>query len=685
MWMVRKACMLVLALAALLAGSGAFAEEAKDGKSPKETKLVLLASIFSENMVLQRDCKLPVWGWGKPGQKYIATLAGISAEATADASGRWIAWLPPFPAGGPHELSASGPDGQQTVSNVLVGDVWICSGQSNMEWSVVNSNNSKEEIAKSANVNLRQIKIARNPAFTPQSNSSGQWTVAGPESVGNWTAVGYFFGRDLQKQLNVPLGLINTSWGGTRVEAWTSREVLAKLPGMERDLEALAAAARDFEALKRKAETMRKDWDEAMKKIVALEKDVVHQQKYADPVFDDSDWPAINVPGTWDSQGYNGIKGEAWYRRTVTIPSEWAGKNLIFSPGSADEIESSYFNGEFLGRTGTVAPLDTTQWNAQRSYKIPAKMVKDGLAVLSVRVVNLIGEGGLRSSDAYLMPEGGKPEQRMGLTGPWKFGFALKMPPSPVDPGNPNTASVLFNGMVHPLIPFPVKGVIWYQGESNAGNAYEYRTRFAAMIQDWRARWGDDLPFLWVQLANFRSPQRDPVSDEWAVLRESQEKTLALPKTGTALAIDVGNAKDIHPRDKQTVGARLALVARGVVYGEKGLVYSGPRYKSMTVEANKIRLQFEHVGGGLVAKGGDELKRFSIAGADRQFVWANAKIEGDSVLVWADAVKEPKAVRYAFETNPEGCNLYNKEGLPASPFRTDSWQVVTQPPRPADE
>lgn len=649
---------------------------------------VLLPAIFADHMVLQREAPIPVWGWGKPGQRYVASLAGINAEATADAGGFWKAWLPPFPAGGPHELSVAGPEGRQTVRDVLVGDVWLCSGQSNMEFNLASSKNGAAEIAASANPRLRHLRVTRNPALTPQSSAPCNWSIAEPAATGGWTAVGYFFGRDLQKHLDIPVGLINASWGGTRVEAWTSREALAKLPGLEDDLKKLDTIAGEFNAVKETYQTAKKAYDEARAALEAQENDPAHQQKFAAPGFDDRAWGEINVPGDWDTQGFKGVKGEAWYRKVVTIPAEWAGKDLEFSPGAVDEIECSYYGGTRIGSTGSLKPFDSSMWNVTRSYKVPGALVKAGDVVLAVRVLNVVGEGGMRANgnaaSVYLRLAGSDDAQSIPLAGAWKFGFSVRLPEEPKDPRSPNTASVLFNGMINPLLSFPIKGVIWYQGESNAGNAYEYRVRFPAMIQDWRARWGTQIPFLWVQLANFRNPQNDPVSDDWAVLRESQEKTLALPATGTALAIDVGEAKDIHPRDKQTVGARLALAARAVAYGEKNVVFSGPRYQSMSIEGNKIRLRFTHLGGGLLAKDGPALKRFSIAGPNRTFVWADAQIDGDSVLVWSEQVKEPKAVRYAFETNPAGCNLYNKEGLPASPFRTDNWQVVTQPPQPAD-
>jgi sialate O-acetylesterase len=637
-----------------------------------------VSTLFADHMVVQRGSRIPVWGWTTPGAKVAVSLAGNTAEAVAGADGKWMAWLPPMTAGGPHVLQISGPE-SRTVSDVLVGDVWICSGQSNMEWSVASSLNAPAEIAAADLPWLRQLKVAKKPAVLPQADFTGEWTVASPTTVAPWTAVGFFFGRDLQAAIDVPIGLINTSWGGTRVEAWTSREVMASLTDAQKDIEGLDTLTRNFAELSAKSAEMQKAWDAGKAQLVAFETDAAHQQRLAAPDLDDSQWKEIKTPADWDSQGYKGVKGEAWYRKSVEIPAAWAGKDLELSPGAADEIETSYFNGVKVGSTGSVVPWNTDAWNKQRSYTVPAALVKPGKALIAVRVANLVGEGGLRSNgDAafmYLRPVGAEAKDGISLAGPWRFDFAIRMT-EPLN-ANPNVASVLYNGMINPLIPFPVKGAIWYQGESNAGNAFAYRERFPAMITDWRTRWGSDFTFLWVQLANFREPQTKPVADNWAVVRESQERTLALPKTGTALAIDIGAAKDIHPKDKQTVGARLALAARSVAYGEK-LVFSGPRYAAMTVEGGKVRLRFDHVGGGLVARDG-ELRRFAIAGADQVFSWAQARIEGDGVVVWSDQVASPVAVRYAYETNPEGANLYNREGLPAAPFRTDDWPVPTQP------
>ena len=639
-----------------------------------------LHPLFGDRMVLQRGKPIAVWGWTAPGAAVAVGLAGASAQAVAGADGRWQATLPAMPAGGPHTLTVEGPE-KRTVADVLVGDVWLCSGQSNMEWSVANAKDAKAEIAAAGQPRLRHIRIDKTIAPAPRAApATSGWTAASPATVAAWTAVGYYFGRDLQRQLDVPVGLINASWGGTRVEAWTSREVVATLTDGAKELPPLDELGQRFDELTRRRAEMQRDWDAGKARLIALEQDARHQAAMADPALDDSAWAEIRTPADWDSQGHRGVKGEAWYRRAVDIPEAWAGRDLELSPGAVDEIETTFFNGEKVGATGTVQPFDASGWNRQRSYTVPGRLVKAGRARIAVRVVNLAGEGGMRAngdaSAMYLRPAGAAAGEGIGLAGTWRFSFSVRLV-EPVNAG-PNIASVLYNGMISPLVGFPITGAIWYQGESNAPGAWAYRERFPAMIRDWRARWGQgDFPFLWVQLANFRDPRAEPRADDWAVLREAQERTLALPATGTALAIDVGDAKDIHPRDKQTVGARLALAARSVAYGER-LVHSGPRYAGMAVEGGSVRLRFELYGSALMARDG-ELKRFAIAGADQKFVWAQARIDGDTVVVRADAVPAPVAVRYAFETNPEGANLCNREGLPASPFRTDDWPVPTQP------
>jgi len=440
------------------------------------------AALFCDHMVLQRDAKVPVWGTANDGEQ--VTVAFRDQEvSTVAKGGKWIVWLKPLEPGEPSDLTIAA-GYTITIKNVLVGEVWVCSGQSNMQWSVNGADNAEQEIAAANYPNIRLFTVARKPQPEPVDDCVGAWSVCSPETVGNFSAVGYFFGRCLNKELNVPIGLINTSWGGTIAEAWTSR------PGLE---------------------------------------------------------------------------GE-----------------------------------------GDFKPI-------------------------------------LERRDA---------------------GFK---------PNNPNQASVLYNGMIHPLLPFAIRGAIWYQGESNRSRAEQYAKLFPAMITDWRKNWGQgDFPFLYVQLAPFRYGNADPA--ECAELWEAQLKTLSLPNTGMAVTTDIGNFTNIHPTNKQDVGKRLALWALAGTYGED-IVYSGPLYESMSVEGSKIRIKLNHVGGGLLAKGGP-LTEFTIAGEDRKFVPAVATIDGDTVVVQSDEVAKPVAVRFAWNDTPSP-NLFNKEGLPASPFRTDDFPMIT--------
>jgi len=466
-----------------------------------------LHTLFQDHMVLQSDFACPIWGTAEAGDEVSVAIGGQKKSAKADAEGKWSLKLDPIKAGGPHEMTVSGKT-SVTVKDVLVGEVWVCSGQSNMEMVVSSSNNFAEEKAAANFPNVRHFLVKKNPQDQPVSTLSGDWKLTTPETVGGFTAVGYFFGRELHQKLNVPVGLIHTSWGGTAAELWTSKPVL----------EANA--------------TLKPIVDNFSKRMEAYE------------------------------------------------------KQLAAHPAAVEKA---------------------------------------------------------------------KAENK----------------PAPKAPNKPMAPSCLYNGMIAPVLPYGIKGVIWYQGESNAGNARQYQTLFPEMIKNWRKDWGQgDFPFGFVQLANFMARKDQPADSNWAELREAQTMTLSLPKTGMAVIIDIGDAKDIHPKNKQDVGKRLAYWAESQVYG-KDIVYSGPIYESMKVEDSKVRLAFKHTGSGLDAKG-DKLTGFAIAGEDKVFHWADAKIDGNTVVVSSDKVAKPAAVRYAWADNPE-CNLYNKEGIPASPFRTDDW------------
>ena len=518
---------LVLSLVLLLANAGtAFAD-------------VKLPAVISDNMVLQQGKAARIWGWAEPGEQIMVGVSwrNMAWGVTADKNGKWSFVMTPPKTAGPYEMTFSGKN-TITIKNILFGEVWVCSGQSNMQMSVRSSANAEQEIAEADYPNIRLFAVERKVAEQPQADCVGSWQLCNPQTVPGFSAAAYFFGRKLAQSLEVPVGLIHTSWGGTPAEAWTRMGVLESEADCAPILQRFDEAMAKYPEAKKKYEEELNKWKEAVEKAKS---------------------------------------------------------------------------------------------------------------------------------------EGEEPPRR---------------PRAPFGPGNPHSPAGLYNAMIAPLIPYGIQGAIWYQGESNAGRAYQYRALFPAMITNWRNDWGQgDFPFLFVQLANFMAVSPEPVDSAWAELREAQLMTLALPNTGMAVILDIGEADDIHPKNKQDVGKRLALWALAKTYGQK-LVCSGPIYKSMKRELRavvrgsalgtegRIRLFFDHVGGGLVARGGEAMKGFAVAGDDRKFVWADAKIDGNTVVVSSDEVSKPAAVRYGWANNPV-CNLYNKEGLPASPFRTDDWPGIT--------
>ncbi len=654
----------LLALATMLTGCAPFGTATNVSVSP----------MFSDHMVLQRDIPLKVWGNATPGQTVIVSIARQDVTAVANKEGKWTATLAPRPAGGPHSLRVAGKQAK-VFTDVLYGDVWICSGQSNMGQQVASSLNPAEEIAAANYPQIRFYSVPNSPAVDPLPRCFSGWEVCSPNNVGIFSAAGYFFGRDLHKSLNVPIGLINSSWGGTCAQVWTSREAMESVPELKHYVDALdkkiAANPAGLKAYRKaiaewevntKAVSTRFSKDPGIKYLA---------EGWAKTDFDDSKWKQMALPSMWEK--VMNIDGIVWFRKEVTIPAAWAGKDLELSLGAVDDMNVTYFNNVEVGRTG----METREyWSAKRNYTVPAKLVGPGKAVITVRVMDHYMGGGFGGPAAAMHLSLKSDKKPMPLTGNWKYRvaheFIKRGAPTSVDgfqitQGDP---TALYNGMINPLIPYGIKGAIWYQGEGNAGRATEYRTLLKVLITDWRTNWGQgDFPFIIVQLANFMGPVGTPVQPGWAELREAQAMALELPNTGLAVAIDIGDAADIHPKNKQDVGKRLALSARKIAYGED-IVYSGPTYKKMKVEGKNIRLLFDNVGGGLMAKGG-QLKTFAIAGKNGKFYHARARIDRNTVLVAANEVPNPTAVRYAWANNPVGCNLYNAEGLPAVPFRTD--------------
>lgn len=649
----RSFCVIAL----LLAAGTASARAAGDEKP-------FLHPLFSDDMVLQRDVAAPVWGWTKPGERVSVNLNGKKAEGIADEHGKWLVRIGPFPAGGPYTMDVTGPKAV-TISNVLIGDVWLASGQSNMEMGIHGVNNGKDEIARGVFPQIRLFTVPHKIALEPESTVDSRWHVCRPENLdrSGFSAVAYFFGRQLHQDLKVPIGLVHSSWGGTVAEAWTSAEGLKAVPDFT---SAQAELDRAREDQKHGNVSYEKRLDAWWRKN---DPGSAGGRNWADPAFDASAWKTMDLPSRIEDSGHPDFDGIVWFRKEFDLPASWAGRDLVLHLGPIDDIDTTFVNGTKVGSKDT--------WDQPRDYNVPAALLKPGRNVIAVRVLDTGGAGGMygRPEDMRLERKGGA-RSEMSLAGPWRYQPAasadkLEASPQRID-SNPNIVTVLYNGMIAPLTPLAIKGAIWYQGESNVGRAVQYRKLLAAMIRDWRSRFsgGGDFPFLIVQLANFLATKPDPGNSTWAELREAQTLvTKDVPKTGLAVAIDIGEAGDIHPKNKQDVGKRLALAALAIAYG-KPAEYSGPSFRAMTVERNRIRLSFDHVGGGLVSKEGGALKGFAVAGKDGRYSWADAVIEGNDVVVSSRDVPAPVAVRYAWAENPV-CNLYNKEGLPAVPFRTD--------------
>ena len=625
---------------------------------------VKLPPLVRDSMVVQRDTPLKIWGWAAPGEKVSLRFQKKRYQTTTETDGQWSVEIPPQKAGGPYtmEISASN---QITLNNILVGDVWLCSGQSNMvHYLELHKERYAEDIAQANNSEIRQFLVPTSPNLTGPADdlSQGSWKTATSENIGRFSVVAYFFAKKLYEAEGVPIGLINASVGGTPIEAWTSEAGLEEFPEIVKTIEENKDTAA-VNQTNREAQAAFAERAKAMPEDVGL----TESPHWYDTTYVPENWYPINVPGYWEDIGLKNLDGVVWFRREVDIPASMTGKPAKLSLGRIVDADFAYVNGVLVGNTTYQYP--------QRRYTVPAGVLKPGKNEIVVRVINQGGKGGFVPDKPY---ELSIDDQTIDLMGYWQYkvGAVYSAPKNneslPRGISLQNQPAALFNGMVAPLIPYALKGVIWYQGESNAGRPEEYEALQVAQIADWRHQWEQpDLPFLYVQLPNFMDVDYMPSESNWALMREAQLKALSVPNTGMAVTIDLGEWNDIHPDRKKPVGDRLALAALKVAYGNDEVVASGPVYRSSSVEGGRVIIQFDHVGSGLVSNDGEPLKWFAIAGADKEFVWAEAKIEGDSVIVWSDQVGNPKYVRYAWMDNPLGANLYNQEGLPASPFRTD--------------
>jgi len=633
---------------------------------------VKLPRIFGDHMVLQAEAALPVWGWAEAGEKVTVRLGAQEAGAVADAKGKWSVRLPTMKPGGPHEMIVTASNTIR-VTDILVGEVWICSGQSNMAMSVGASADAKAEIAAAKYPKMRAFTVAHAAKLTPQMDVTGRWEVCGPSTAARFSGVAYYFGRELHRKLDVPVGLINTSWGGTRIEPWTTREALDKLPALAEALESLDKLKAEPALSENQFAAALAEHKKSRASLVEMEADEKLAAAMAAPGLDDADWKQMNVPGAWEKSALPGFDGLVWFRKTVRLPASWAGKDLVMNLCPIDEVDVTWFNGTEVGRTGSLKRNDFMKhWNVPRQYKVPGAAVKAGRNVIAIRVIDTKFAGGLWSEKPVRMElewVGAEGEKPLPLAGTWRYKVGAALTPAPRRPSYPGLPTALYNGMIHPMVPFAIRGAIWYQGESNNGDGMLYYEKMKALIGGWRKVWRQgEFPFYFVQIAPFGRYAAGNLPRFW----EAQAAAMSIPNTGMAVTIDVGDLQDIHPKNKQDVGRRLALWALAKTYGDDKRVYSGPMYKSMSAEGGKVRIRFDHVGGGLASRDGEPLRWFQIAGADRKFVEASAEIDGDTVVVRSEAVASPVAVRFAWDKAARP-NLVNKEGLPASPFRTDRW------------
>ncbi len=625
---------------------------------------VRLARLFSDHAVLQRRQPVPVWGWAKPGEAVRATLAGQTQQAKADATGKWTVKFAPMEAGGPYELAVTAKSGKAGATDLLVGEVWLCSGQSNMEWPVRQANNFPAERRNANFPQIRHFRVDHELALTPQTElKAGDWKVCSSETVGDFTAVGFFFARELTQKLNIPIGLVHSSWGGSQVEGWISQE------GMMSNDE-LREPARHLPTTWTQADSLIDGkLRQELLKGGNLNPTVADERQYINPAYDYSAWRKADPMGQWEWKNMYGIRGQGYMTCQVDIPAEMAAGPTTLALAENDSPNQIYINGKLVSE-GVLKGV--------RKITVPANTWQAGPNRLLMKLGNATTPAwfgiGLQGSASDLYVENA--EQRIALPSGWQIIPAFAEPHHYTRFMN-NVATSIYNSMIKPLIPFAMQGVLWYQGETNAGRAYQYRQSFPLLINDWRRLWGRDLSFYFVQLASFGPNQSSNQGSDWAELREAQTMTLQLPKTGMAVTIDVGNPRDIHPTNKQDVGHRLSLNALKLDYGQ-AIEYSSPLYESVKVNGATATVTFKHTANGLIAK--DKfgyLRGFEMAGDDHVFYYAQATINGNQVTVSSPAVPKPVAVRYAWSNAPIDANLFNSEGLPASPFRTDDWPTVS--------
>ncbi|MFD1631733.1 sialate O-acetylesterase [Pseudopedobacter beijingensis] len=626
---------------------------------------IVLPALVGDGMVLQRDVVVPVWGWANPGEAVQILFKGKFYETKADPKGYWKLHLDKQTAATALQMVVKGEKDEITIGNIAIGDVWVCSGQSNMYMKIKDLGDAYTLKPDDNIPQIRSIEVAKVTSFKPEENfKSIGWREATPMHLPAFSAVAYFFAKELYQKNQVPIGLISTSWGGTKAEAWVSLEGLKELPHyISRYNNVKEPAFRESILQKEKDDIT--SWSNQVR---VLDKGFQSPKTWNTPGFDDSSWKRMILPAYWEKQpelrNYDGV---VWFRKEVELTKADLGKRSTLFLSYIDELDSTYVNGKLVGATYGR--------NNIRKYAVSEDLLVEGKNVITVRVTDWGGPGGFSNG-----PDGMKivvGERLINLNNEWAYKESLPLKDMPKYPRTDKIVlqyepSLLYNAMISPLTNYAIKGVIWYQGESNTDKAEEYSKLLPALIKDWRSVWKQgDFPFLYVQLPNYGAYSLNVQESNWASLREAQLKTLSVPNTGMVVTIDVGEEKDLHPKNKWEIGKRLAIAAQKVAYGNNKIVFSGPVYKEMKVTGAEARITFDHIGSGLVSRDSNILQGFFIAGEDGLFKQANARIEKNQVIVWHNTVTKPVAVRYAWQDNPYKSNLINKEGLPASPFRTD--------------
>ncbi|MCB0746510.1 MAG: glycosyl hydrolase family 2 [Ignavibacteriae bacterium] len=648
---------------------------------------IKMPAIFSDNMVLQQNFKVPIWGKSSPKSKIeITTSWGKNAETTTEKDSSWYLEVETPKAGGPYQITVSSNSQKINFKNVLIGEVWLCSGQSNMEMPLMGWPprdtilNSAKEIKNANYSDIRLFTVARSASILPNDNVVGKWEECNPNTVANFSATAFFFGKKLFNELKIPIGLIHSSWGGTPAEAWTNKEFLLDIPEYQSTLQKIEEAIpmqdkltnwlNQFPILDMAKITSDNIWSN-------LE---FNDANCGNINFDDKNWRLMTLPIFWERTQLGEFDGAVWFRKNMDIPNDWLNKDLTIELGPIDDFDITFVNGKKIGGIE-----EDGNYQTNRIYNIPAQLNNKDKITIAVRVNDTRGGGGFGGISKQMRLILNETKKEISIAGEWRYlpvaefkemkyfvfgedANAFYSRPEISIAVSANMPTALYNGMIAPLIPYSIKGAIWYQGEANAGNPELYERLFPTMISNWRSDWRNDFPFYFAQIAPYNYGE----NTHSEFLRDAQRKTLRLANTGMAVTLDIGNNNNIHPANKTDVGERLALLALANQYG-KSLVSSGPLYYSMEIVGSKIVISFNNAESGLVLKENSSGNEFLISGADKKFIPANVKIENNKIVIWSENIKVPLAVRYSW-SNISGASLFNMEGLPASSFRTDDWE-----------